>query len=97
MRSLAPELAKDNIRINCTLPGAVRTNLCNSDTWDSFPQDNFTTTQDIVNAVINALEDPTLTGKAIEISKKNIFYREQHEFCDAAQEATMGAAESSSF
>jgi NAD(P)-dependent dehydrogenase (short-subunit alcohol dehydrogenase family) len=34
MRSLAPKLIQENIRVNCTLPGVVRTNLCDEDTWN---------------------------------------------------------------
>lgn len=97
MRSLAPVLAKENIRVNCTLPGAVRTNLCDSDTWDMFPQENFTTVRDIVNAVTGLLEDTSINGKAAEISQGKVYYRDQHEFCDEQMARVMGAAGESSY
>ena len=95
MRSLAPMLANENIRVNCTLPGAVQTNLCSEDTWSNFPQQQFTTTAQIVDSVARLLDDSSITGKAVEISKDNWYYREQHEFCDEAQKRVMGAAQSS--
>lgn len=95
MRSLAPSLAKENIRVNCTLPGAVRTNLIPS--WDSFPDEQFTTMDNIVSAVVGILDDPTLTGKAVEISQGEVYYREQHDFCDAEMKQVMGAAGESSY
>jgi len=95
MRSLAPSLAKENIRVNCTLPGAVRTNLIPS--WDSFPDEQFTTVDNIVSAVVGILDDHTLTGKAVEISQGKVYYREQHDFCDAEMKQVMGAAGESSY
>jgi 15-hydroxyprostaglandin dehydrogenase (NAD) len=97
MRSLAPELAKENIRVNCTLPGAVRTNLCDSDTWDLFPQQQFTTVDNIISAVTGLLEDTSLTGKAVEISQGKVYYRDQHGFCDDQMKMVMGAAGDSSY
>lgn len=92
MRSVAPVLAKEKIRVNCTLPGAVRTNLCSGDVWDMFPKEQFTTVDNIVDAVVGLLEDPSKTGKAAEISMGKVYYREQHEFCDEQMKAIMGAA-----
>jgi len=92
MRSLAPGLAKENIRVNATLPGAVRTGLCDPEVWDTFPQGQFTTVDNIVDAVVGLLEDPTLTGRAAEISMGKVYYRDQHEFCDDQMKAVMGAA-----
>ena len=97
MRSLAPTLAAENIRVNCTLPGAVHTNLCDEETWKAFPSSQFTTTADIVNTVARLLDDPSITGKAVEISKDKWYYRDQHEFCDETQRKIMGAAGSSSY
>lgn len=92
MRSIAPSLAKENIRVNCTLPGAVRTNLCSGDVWDMFPKEQFTTLENIVDTVVTLLEDQSLTGKAAEISMGKVYYREQHEFLDEQMKAIMGAA-----
>jgi NAD(P)-dependent dehydrogenase (short-subunit alcohol dehydrogenase family) len=97
MRSLAPGLAKENIRVNCTMPGAVQTNLCDEDTWKMFPKDQFTSTSNIVDTVARLLDDPSITGKAVEISKDKWYYRDQHEFCDEAQARVMGAAGESSY
>jgi 15-hydroxyprostaglandin dehydrogenase (NAD) len=97
MRSLAPVMAKENIRVNCTLPGAVRTNLCDSETWDMFPEQQFTTVDNIVSAVTGLLEDRSLTGKAAEISQGKVYYRDQHEFCDEQMKMVMGAAGESSY
>jgi hypothetical protein len=57
--------------------------------------DQFTTTDDIVRAVVKILEDKSIVGKAVEVSKDKTYHREQHEYCDEAQEKTMGAAQTS--
>jgi short-subunit dehydrogenase len=97
MRSLAPKLKADNIRVNCTLPGAVRTGLCDEETWKMFPDDQFTTTANIVDNIWRILQDESLTGKAVEISKDKYYYRDQHDFCDEAQRKCMGAAGEADF
>jgi hypothetical protein len=45
--------------------------------------------------VVKILEDTSIVGKAVEISKTKTYHREQHEYCDEAQEKTMSAAASS--
>ena len=97
MRALAPTLAKENIRVNCTLPGVVQTNLCDEEAWKSFPSGQFTTTANIVAAVKRIIEGKSLTGKAVEISKDKTYYRDQYDFCDDAQAKTMGAADITEF
>jgi hypothetical protein len=54
--------------------------------------DQFTTVDDIVQAVVKILEDTSIVGKAVEVSKGKTYHREQHEYCDEAQEKTMGSA-----
>lgn len=97
MRALAPILAREGIRVNCTLPGVVRTNLCDESTWNGFPAASFTTVENIVAGVMQILDDETMTGAALEISQGNTYVREQHAFCDDAQAKTMGAATDSTF
>ena len=92
MRSIAPKLIQENIRVNCTLPGAVRTNLVDDEAWKAFPADQFTTTENVVDVVARILNDESIVGKAVEISKDKWYYRDQHEFCDEAQAQTMGVA-----
>jgi hypothetical protein len=68
---------------------------CNLSDSKFSPSDQFTTTDDIVSAVVKILSDTSVVGKAVEISKTKTYHREQHEYCDDAQEKTMGAAASS--
>lgn len=97
MRGLAPTLAKENIRVNCTLPGAVQTNLCDEETWKAFPSEKFTPLSAIVDTVIGIIEDKSLTGQAVEISQGKRYYRSQHDFCDETQKSIMGAAGETSY
>ncbi|CAK7225966.1 hypothetical protein SBRCBS47491_006067 [Sporothrix bragantina] len=97
MRAMGPMLAKENIRVNCTLPGVVRTNLCDEETWKGFPSEQFTTVENIAAAIQKILDDETIVGKAVEVSQGNIYYREQHEYCDEVQAITMGAASANSY
>lgn len=92
MRGLAPTLIKENIRVNCTLPGAVQTNLCDAETWSTFDQTKFTPLSAIVDTVMRVLEDETIVGQAIEISKDKIYNRQQHEYCDENQRSIMSSA-----
>ena len=75
----------------------MRTGLCDEDTWKMFPDDQFTTVQNIVDNVWRVLNDANITGKAVEISKDKYYEREQHEFCDEAQRRCMGAAGDANF
>ncbi|KAF2652694.1 NAD(P)-binding protein [Lophiostoma macrostomum CBS 122681] len=92
MRSMAAMIGKDNIRVNCTIPGVVQTNLCDEETWKAFPSERFTKTSDIVNAVQMILDDESMNGQAVEISKDKTYFREELDFCDENQRATMSAA-----
>lgn len=92
MRSIAPSLAKEKIRVNCTMPGIVRTNISSEEVYKLFPQDQFTSMDQIVNTVMTLLEDHSLTGKAAEISMDKVYYRDHHDFLDPQMAAIMGAA-----
>ena len=70
----------------------MRTHLCDEETWSSFPDSQFTTTEQVATNVLRLVEDESLTGKVLEISKGNWYYRDPAEFCDQAQEKIMGAA-----
>jgi len=93
-RSMAGMLAKENIRVNVTLPGTVKTNFVDKDTWKFFPEGHFTTLDNIAEGVYGIIEDESMVGQAIEISKDKTYRRKQLEYCDDSQKATMEAAQS---
>lgn len=102
MRSIARHFLKDQIRVNAICPGVVKTNLLSSKEWGNFPDEYFTPVKTIVKVVVILVEgvDPekgvgqnVLWGKAVEVSGKNHYYREQPEYCDEAMRAVMKATE----
>ena len=80
MRSLSSKLGKEGIRVNCILPGAIRTALHSQETWQQFDQDDFTPIDEIVAAVLALLKDPEANGRAMEISRGETFDRKQPPF-----------------
>ncbi|KAF2648442.1 NAD(P)-binding protein [Lophiostoma macrostomum CBS 122681] len=92
MRSMSVKLEKEGIRVNCILPGAIKTSLFSDDKWSQFGQDDFTPLEEIVEATMQLLNDKTATGKAIEISKGEVFDRQQPPFCNSTMERIMTGA-----
>lgn len=82
MRSMSLALRSENIRVNCTLPGAIHTMLHPEDTWSQFKNNDFTPIEEVVNTVIKLVEDPEATGKAMEISAGEVFDRKQQDYCN---------------
>ncbi|EXJ78176.1 hypothetical protein A1O3_09337 [Capronia epimyces CBS 606.96] len=92
MRCLAPVLLREGIRVNATLPGAVKTPFMSEEGWAAFPESMFTTLDNIVGGVNKLLDDPDASGVALEISQGNYYPRPQHEWSDEAQKLICTAA-----
>ncbi|EPE03356.1 15-hydroxyprostaglandin dehydrogenase [Ophiostoma piceae UAMH 11346] len=92
MRCLAPVLLLDGIRVNVTLPGAVRTPFMDKESWSAFPAEMFTTVENIVAAVAQLMDDPKASGIALEVSQGNFYPREQHAWIDEGQKQICTAA-----
>lgn len=90
MRSMSVALYNEKIMVNCTLPGAIRTNLHSYDTWSQLDEKDFTPIEDVVAAVVGLLEDPTATGRALEISSGMVLDRKQPEFSNDTMARVMG-------
>lgn len=82
-------LSNENIRVNCVLPGAIRTSLLPDETWSQFSKDNFTSVKEVVDAICGLLYDDDAIGRALEISTGEIFDRKQFEFCNNAMRKIM--------
>lgn len=92
MRCLAPVLLREGIRVNATLPGAVRTPFMSEEGWSAFPDSMFTTLDNIVGGVEKLMDDPEASGVALEISQGNYYPRKQHDWSDEAQKQICTAA-----
>lgn len=98
MRSIAfPYHHYNGIRVYATCPGTVKTNLLNSEEWTTFPEDYFTPISTIANTVEMLVNGGDMTdangrtfkdgknyGLAVECNGKNIYFRDQAEYCDEA-------------
>ena len=89
MRSLSSKLIHERIRVNCILPGAIRTSLHSSETWSQFDQNDFTPMQEIISTVMELLNDSTANGCALEVSKGEVFDRTQPPFANDAMRRIM--------
>ena len=90
MRSMSAALCNEGIRVNCTLPGAIRTNLHSDHTWSQLREEDFTPIEEVVTAIIDLLKDPNATGRALEISAGMVFNREQPDFSNETMARVMG-------
>lgn len=104
MRSIASTYVDSGIRVNAICPGTVETSLLADAEWRAFPQNYFTPISVIVDTVLKLIDGGTVTdakgdvveggrvfGKAVEIILNNFYLRDQHEYCDEAMAASMGA------
>jgi len=89
MRSMSIPLKAEGIRVNSILPGAIRTTLHSEDTWEQFPKDDFTPIEEVVDAVLSVVNDPSATGKALEISAGEVFDRAQLGFSNETMRRIM--------
>ncbi|KAF2404509.1 3-beta-hydroxysteroid dehydrogenase [Trichodelitschia bisporula] len=85
----------DRIRVNAICPGTVRTNLLDSTGWDQWPEEYFTPVETIVKAVLTLVDGGDMVdakgvkveagkdwGRCVEVNGKNLYFREQIEYCD---------------
>ncbi|KAK5046113.1 hypothetical protein LTR84_008570 [Exophiala bonariae] len=83
VRSLAPRLGEENIRINCICPGFVATSLTAA-IQGIVPADYITPMSSIIHAFERFL-DGDETGRVAEVSKDRVYLHEQTEFSDRWQ------------
>lgn len=105
VRAVAPQFAKNNIRLNAICPGVVKTNLVQD--WSGFPEDVFTpmvTILRIVTLLVDAnqplvdsgsvvVPQSSLSGLVIEISRDQFYLRDAPRFLDDQMTRVMGATE----
>lgn len=80
---MARELKEQNVAINCLCPGLVATGIT-SKVLDLIPPRYITPMSTILEAHDRFI-DGEETGKVAEISKGNIYIRDQHSFSDESQ------------
>ncbi|KIW77786.1 hypothetical protein AYO21_06904 [Fonsecaea monophora] len=82
-RSLGVRLKElgEPITVNCICPGLVHTALTKIYSF-TCPEEYITPASTIVKAVMNFIDDDSLTGQAAECSGENIHYRQRPEFSD---------------
>jgi len=104
MRSIAPQFWRAlGVRVNAICPGTVKTNLLSMAEWGNFPEEYFTPVEKIVQVVMMLVDGKdgsekgrevgVMMGKAVEISGRNHYYREQPEYCDEGMRAVMASTD----
>jgi 15-hydroxyprostaglandin dehydrogenase (NAD) len=93
-RSLSYTLRPENIFVHCVLPGAVKTNIVDPESMKDFPEDQYTSVQDIVNAVDSLLLGKFAaegkSGRIIEVSRGQMNHRDQLPYVDEVMAKVMG-------
>ncbi|KAI9845806.1 MAG: hypothetical protein M1837_004486 [Sclerophora amabilis] len=89
MRSLAPVLRKENVRVDAILPGAVATNIMSAEEMAFVPKELFTSLDTVVDVVNKLLEDEKLYGQAVEISGTSHYTKEIQAYSDERAENIM--------
>lgn len=106
-RSVAkPFWRNDRIRVHCTCPGTVRTNLLDAQGWANFPEEYFTPVEKIVSTVLMLVDGGKMEdskgvtvgadeayGLAVEINGQNHYFRSQPDWCDDNMRAVMEATD----
>ena len=92
MRSMSLALRDEGIRVNCTLPGAIRTSLHPDQTWSQFAHGDFTPIEEVVDTVVGLVKDSEATGRAMEISAGEVFDRKQPDFSNGTMARIMNGA-----
>jgi NAD(P)-dependent dehydrogenase (short-subunit alcohol dehydrogenase family) len=75
MRSLAPVLLEDDIRVNSTNPSVIKTGLMSEAGWATFPHHLYTPIESLVSAVNRILGDDTIQGQAVEVIMDRHYFR----------------------
>lgn len=95
VRSLARRFEMENIMVHAVLPGAVPTNIVDPDSMKDFPKEWFTSVQNIVDCVEALLFRKgqfmnSKSGRIVEVSRENMYHRDQPLFCDEVMAKIMG-------
>lgn len=106
MRSIDRYLFAENIRVNALLPGLVLTGLLTDEELATYPQDAYIPpeligqtvlgligAEDMVDSKGRKVAGNDLHGQAVEVSIRNIYFRDQPEWCDDKMEAVMEATD----
>ncbi|KAH7140396.1 3-beta-hydroxysteroid dehydrogenase [Dactylonectria estremocensis] len=105
VRSIAfPYHFQDGIRVNCILPGGVKTNILTTEEWKTMDEAHFTPISTIVSTVEALQKGGELKdawdkvvpagsdyGLAAEVSGENFYFRGIPDFCDEKMTNVMAA------
>lgn len=72
----------DNISVNVICPGFVVTGLCPPHILKKFPEEHITPMSTVLKAFDTFLSDDKLSGKTVEVSRDQLYYREQVPYAD---------------
>lgn len=76
VRASGATFAKEGITVNCICPAFIPTNLCPPEILKRWPKEHITPLSTVNKAIDAFLADDMLTGKAVELSQENIYFRE---------------------
>jgi NAD(P)-dependent dehydrogenase (short-subunit alcohol dehydrogenase family) len=86
-----------NIRVNSLCPGTIITGLTGEKNWARFPKAHLTPMKKLVDVVGILLDDPTIHGKAVEISGLNHYFHSPRTPVDESMVVAVDRVQSRSF
>ncbi|KAJ5817022.1 15-hydroxyprostaglandin dehydrogenase [Penicillium robsamsonii] len=106
VRSVAPAFIKEGLRVNALCPGVMATKLMTDEDFKHYPPEYFTPIETLLDAVLKIVDGEDIEdargrlvqgkdvhGKTIEINVRNIYFRDQPEWCDDAMPFVMAATD----
>ncbi|KAH7378728.1 hypothetical protein BKA66DRAFT_466525 [Pyrenochaeta sp. MPI-SDFR-AT-0127] len=84
-RAAGPVFVKEGITVNAICPAFIPTNLCPPEVLKLWPKEHITPLSTVTKAIDAFLADDTLSGKVVELSQENIYFREQHDWANESQ------------
>ncbi|TVY25634.1 15-hydroxyprostaglandin dehydrogenase [NAD(+)] [Lachnellula hyalina] len=78
-------MAEDSITVNCICPAFVPTGLCPPHVLHLFPKEHITPMSTVLRAHDTFLADDTMSGKVVELSLDQLYYREQPDWANDSQ------------
>lgn len=84
-RAAGPVFLKEGITVNCICPAFIPTGLAPPEILALWPKEHITPLSTAIKAIDAFIEDDATTGKVVELSQENIYFREMVEYPNESQ------------
>jgi len=85
VRAAGPIMVKEGITVNAICPGFIPTNLCPPQILEVWPKEHITPLSTAIKAIDAFLGDETMSGQTVELSQKQIYFRQCVDWANDSQ------------